>query len=102
MSGDLIPVTGKIKEGGVSSSFKCPMLTTTNYTVWAIKMKIALQIHDVWEVIEEEEVEGKKNVMAKGLLFQSIPDVLVLQVGELSSAKKVWEAIKEDMSEQKE
>ena len=32
--------------------------------------------------------------MAMALLFQSIPEVLILQVGELGTTKKVWEAIK--------
>ena len=32
--------------------------------------------------------------MAVVLLFQSIPEVLILQVGELNTAKKVWEAIR--------
>lgn len=32
--------------------------------------------------------------MAMALLFQSIPEALLLQVGELDTAKKVWEAIK--------
>ncbi|XP_013715021.2 uncharacterized protein LOC106418813 [Brassica napus] len=57
-------------------------------------MKIALKVHKVWEAIEEEVTEGEKNDMAMALLFQSIPEVLILQVGELSTAKKVWEAIK--------
>lgn len=70
------------------------MLTATNYSVWAIRMKIALKVHKVWEAIEEEVTEGEKNDMAMALLFQSIPEVLILQVGELSTAKKVWEAIK--------
>ncbi|XP_013607955.1 uncharacterized protein LOC106435070 [Brassica napus] len=57
-------------------------------------MNIALKVHKVWEAIEEEAIEGEENDMAMALLFQSIPKVLVLQVGELSTAKKVWEAIK--------
>ena len=32
--------------------------------------------------------------MATALIFQSIPEALVLQVGELETAKKVWNAIK--------
>lgn len=32
--------------------------------------------------------------MAMTFLFKSIPQVLILQVGELETAKKVWEAIK--------
>lgn len=54
-------------------------------------MKIALRDHKVWEVIEEDT---KKNDVATALLFQSIPETLVLQVGDLDTSKKVWEAIK--------
>ena len=32
--------------------------------------------------------------MATALLFQSIPESLILQVGEFDTAKKVWDAIK--------
>lgn len=32
--------------------------------------------------------------MAKALLFQSIPEAMILQLGGLDTAKKVWEAIK--------
>ena len=68
MSTEIIPSTVKPKEGG-SSSIKCPMLNATNYTVWAIRMKIALKRHKVWEAIEEEINEGDKNDMAIALLF---------------------------------
>lgn len=93
MSGEIVTTTLKAKGGG-SSSIQCPMLTTTNYTVWAVRMKNALKIHDVWEVVEKETEEGEKNDLAIGLLFQSIPEVMILQVSELTSAKKVWDAIK--------
>ncbi|XP_018465591.2 uncharacterized protein LOC108837003 [Raphanus sativus] len=88
--GDIIEVTKK--EGG-SSSIRCPMLTATNYTVWAIRMKIVLGVHEVWEVIEEESTDKKKNNMATTLIYQSIPEAMILQIGHLGSAKKVWEAI---------
>lgn len=90
---DIVAATDRPK-GGTSSSIKCPMLTSTNYTVWAMRMKITLKVHKVWETIEDEKAEGEKNDMAVALLFQSIPQSLILQVGELSTAKKVWEAIK--------
>lgn len=32
--------------------------------------------------------------MATALLFQSIPETMILQVRELDKAKQVWEAIK--------
>ncbi|KAG7582462.1 GAG-pre-integrase domain [Arabidopsis suecica] len=78
----------------VSSSIKCPMLTTTNYTVWSIRMQIVLSVHKVWEAIEPGSDDEDKNIMARGLLFQSISESLTLQVGKLNTAKKVWDAIK--------
>ncbi|KAL1189088.1 Retrovirus-related Pol polyprotein from transposon TNT 1-94 [Cardamine amara subsp. amara] len=94
--GDLVVSTGKPKEGG-PSSIQCPMLNTTNYTVWAMRMKITLKVHKVWDIIETDSVEpdaNEKNNMAIAWLFQSIPETLILQVGELDTSNKVWTAIK--------
>lgn len=91
--GDLSTIVAKPKEDG-SSTIRCPMLTATNYTVWSMRMKILLQIHKVWEVVENESDDTDKNVMAIGLLLQSIPESLVLQIGNLGTGKKVWESIK--------
>lgn len=91
--GDLTIMTSpKTKEGDYS--IKCPMLTSTNYTVWAIRMKNVLKVHKVWNIVETASEEEDKNDIAIGLLFQAIPETLVLQVGELKTANKVWEAIK--------
>lgn len=84
---------GKIRDGG-TSSISCPMLTTTNYTVWEIRMKILLKVHEAWEVIETGAEGVKKNNIAIALIFHSIPETLILQYGELGNAQKVWEAIK--------
>lgn len=45
-------------------------------------------------MIEAETDDDEKNNKAIALLFQSIPETLILQVGELDTAKKVWDAIK--------
>ena len=39
-------------------------------------------------------IDNEKNDMALALFFQSIPENFILQVGELETAKHVWEAIK--------
>lgn len=91
---DIIATMGCLKEGGSSSTIQCPMLNATNYTVCSIRMKISLRVHKVWEVIEEDTTDREKNDMATTLLFQSIPEALILQVGELDTTKKVWETIK--------
>ncbi|KAG7554412.1 Integrase catalytic core [Arabidopsis suecica] len=80
--------------GGGLSAIQCPMLNSTNYTVWAMRMRSTLRVHKVWETIEAESTDTEKNDLATALLFQSIPEALVLEVGELKTAKKVWDAIK--------
>ena len=76
------------------ASVKFPMLTTSNYTVWAMRMKIALKVSEVWESIDPGTEDMKKNNMAIAFLFQSIPEALILQVGDIDTAKGVWDAIK--------
>ncbi|KAG7551914.1 Zinc finger CCHC-type superfamily [Arabidopsis thaliana x Arabidopsis arenosa] len=89
---ELVPVTNK--EGGSSSAIKCPMLNSTNYTFWTIRMTMALKVHKVWEAVEPGSTDVDKNNMASALLLQSIPEALTLQVGKLDTAKKIWDAIK--------
>jgi len=89
--GDIVPV--KPPENG-SSSITCPMLNASNYTVWTIRMEITLGINKVWETIDPGTTDFDKNLMARGLLFQSIPEALTLQVGNLKTAKEVWDSIK--------
>nr|AAC64215.1 hypothetical protein [Arabidopsis thaliana]AAM15084.1 hypothetical protein [Arabidopsis thaliana] len=46
-------------------------------------MKIALKVHKAWEIIETVETDSEKNEIAMHLLFQSIPEALVVKIGEL-------------------
>ncbi|CAA7026207.1 unnamed protein product [Microthlaspi erraticum] len=94
--GEFSVAVEKPKEGGGTSSIMYPLLNSTNYTVWALRMKIALKVHKVWVVIETDTVplNIEKNNMAMALLFQSTPEALTLQDGELDTTRKVWEAIK--------
>ena len=93
MSDLTVATTKPTKEGG-SSSIKCPILSATSYTVWAMRMRILLRVHKVWDIVETEAEGDERHDMAMALLFQSIPETLILQVGELDTAKKVWDAIR--------
>lgn len=75
-------------------SIKCPILNATNYTVWSMRMKVLLKIYKVWETIEPGAEDQDKNNIAIGLLFQSIPESLILQIGEQETSKGIWDAIK--------
>lgn len=57
-------------------------------------MKIALKVNKVWETIEPGTKDEEKDNMAIALLFQSIPEALILLVGDLDTSKAVWDAIK--------
>lgn len=76
------------------SSVKCPMLTALNYTIWSMTMKMILRVHEVWEAIDPGTTDAKKNDIATVVLFQAIPENLILQVGNLDSPKAIWDAIK--------
>ena len=83
--------------GGTTMTFQCPMLNSTNYTIWAVKIKAIFNVHGVWDTIEpkdETEVDEKNNNKAIAMLYQAIPENMVLQVANLTSAKEIWDALK--------
>ncbi|KAJ0587052.1 putative RNA-directed DNA polymerase [Helianthus annuus] len=78
-----------------STALQCPMLNKVNYTIWALRIRAIFNVHGVWEAIEPgTETDVKKNNMAIALLFQSIPEEQILQVGNLKTAKEMWDALK--------
>lgn len=44
---------GKLKGGSVV--FMYPMLVKTNYTTWALKMRVFMQAQGVWLVVEQTD-----------------------------------------------
>ncbi|KAK1417930.1 hypothetical protein QVD17_27066 [Tagetes erecta] len=70
------------------------MLTLTNYTTWSIRMRVILNVHDVWDTVEPGSADSKKNNTAMAVLFQAIPESLLLQIGNLKTMKEMWDAIK--------
>lgn len=84
--GDTATSSGTAKDTN-PSSFQCPMLSSINYTTWAIRMRVIFNVHGVWDVIEPGNNDAKKNNVATALIFQSIPEDQILQIGNLSTAK---------------
>ncbi|XP_076899304.1 uncharacterized protein LOC143553140 [Bidens hawaiensis] len=78
-----------------STSLICLMLNSTNYTIWAMKLRAIFNVHGVWEMIDPGTSTGaKNNNMVIALLFQSIPEAMTLQVGNLLTTKEMWDTIK--------
>lgn len=57
-------------------------------------MEVLLRIHGVWDVIDPKLDDVKINNIVKRLLFQSIPEDLILQIGNLKTKREMFEAIK--------
>ncbi|XP_076935839.1 uncharacterized protein LOC143602689 [Bidens hawaiensis] len=75
-------------------SLQCPMLTKTNYTMWALRIKAMFRYHGIWDVIEPRSTDEKKNGAAIALFFQSIPEDQIMQVAQYETTKEIWNAIK--------
>ncbi|XP_021979424.1 uncharacterized protein LOC110875535 [Helianthus annuus] len=86
-----------VKEAG-SMSFQVPVLTPTNYPVWAVKVKAIMDANGVWETVEPRalgaEPDEKKAKQALAFLFQAIPEEMVLQMASYTYPKQVWDGLK--------
>ncbi|GKF60844.1 hypothetical protein Tco_0177630, partial [Tanacetum coccineum] len=82
----MIGETSKKDEGGMSMTFQCPILNSTNYTIWAVKIKELFNVYEIWDALEPKgEVGTKTNTMAIAYLFQALPEQLTLQISQLVS-----------------
>jgi hypothetical protein len=82
-----------------STPVQCPMLSQTNHNSWPVRMRWVFRVHGILQAIEStgtgaSAVDEKKNDLAVALLFQSIPEELVLQVSHLETTKEIWTALK--------
>ncbi|XP_074362999.1 uncharacterized protein LOC141703366 [Apium graveolens] len=88
--------SSKIKEGGVGLSY--PMLAKSNYASWSMKMKVNMQAHGVWDDIEPKNpkspVEERTDKVALAVIYQGVPEDILLSLAEKNTAKEAWDAIK--------
>ncbi|PWA68225.1 zinc finger, CCHC-type [Artemisia annua] len=86
-----------VKEVG-SMSYQVPVLTATNYPVWAVKVKSIMDAYGLWGTVDPqvlgEEFDAKKSKQALAFLFQAIPEDMVLQMASYNDPKQVWDGLK--------
>lgn len=86
----------KTKDGVTSLNY--PMLTRENYTSWSMKTKVFMQASGVWIAIEPKDekatVEDKVDKLALAVIYQSIPEDVLLSIADKVSAKEAWDAVK--------
>lgn len=78
-----------------SITLKYPMLTRSNYAVWAIKMEVFMEAQGVWEAVTAEgTIENTKDKMALAAIYQGIGEDTLLQIGAKKTAKEAWTMLK--------
>nr|GEZ73945.1 zinc finger, CCHC-type [Tanacetum cinerariifolium] len=83
-----------VREQG-NISLQCPKLTETNYTTWALLMETILKAHGQWKTIDTEDtVDEKKAHTSKAMIFQTLPEDVLMQAAQCSTTKEVWDSIK--------
>ncbi|KAK9070857.1 hypothetical protein SSX86_009425 [Deinandra increscens subsp. villosa] len=85
-----------VREQG-NVTLQIPKLTETNYTSWSIMVETVLRAYGLWEAIDPvtgAAVDEKKNYTTKAMVFQSLPEDILLQVAKHKDAKDVWESIR--------
>ncbi|GKA37243.1 zinc finger, CCHC-type containing protein [Tanacetum coccineum] len=77
--------------------FQCLMLKPSNYSTWAIRMQVILEVNGLWEMIEPNlttEINTKKDKTAIAYIYQSLPEEQLLLISKYKTAKEVWDALK--------
>lgn len=88
--------TNKAKESSFGLSY--PMLTKTNYMAWSLKMRVFMQAHGVWEAVDPKDpkvaAEDKMDKRALAIIYQGVPEDVLLSIVENKTSKEAWNAVK--------
>nr|GEV78959.1 zinc finger, CCHC-type [Tanacetum cinerariifolium] len=72
-------------------SLQCPKLNETNYTTWALMLETILKAYGIWETIiakDEVATNEKKENTSKAIIFQTLPQDILMQVAQYSTTKE--------------
>nr|GEX89150.1 zinc finger, CCHC-type [Tanacetum cinerariifolium] len=78
-------------------SLQYPKLTETNYTTWALMMETILKAYGISKTIVAKDgvaTNEKKENTSKAIIFQTLPQDILMKVAQYSTAKEVWDSIK--------
>ncbi|XP_078429376.1 uncharacterized protein LOC144701442 [Wolffia australiana] len=77
----------------VSAGTGFPVLTKTNYSDWALLMKIKLKAWLLWSAIEEGDAEPHEEMQVLDVLCSAVPSEMWSVIVDKDTAKEAWEAI---------
>lgn len=90
-SGEGVVIQRVIREVGGGTSY--PALTKTNYSDWALLMKVKLRARALWNVIENGGADAQEEAMALDVLCGAVPPEMVPTLAKKETAKEAWDAI---------
>jgi hypothetical protein len=70
-----------------------PALTKTNYSDWALLMKVKLKARALWSVIEDGDADQQEEMMTLDALCGAAPPKMLLTIAKKEMAKEAWDAI---------
>ena len=77
----------------VSPGTVFPMLTKTNYSDWALLMKVKLIARLLWTTIEKGGLKPHEDMQALDALYSAVPPEMWPVIADKETAKEAWEAI---------
>ena len=83
--------------GSFSLSVPVPLLTTSNYISWAIKVEALLDAQGLWSVVapaEGKAGDAGKSKTTRAAMLGALPEDLLMQVATKPTAKEVWDSLK--------
>jgi hypothetical protein len=82
-----------VREIGVGPA-NWPLLIKTNYTEWALIMKIKLQARNLWEAIEPGDVTLQDDRMTLDAITSAMPQEMLASLAVKATATEAWEAVR--------
>jgi hypothetical protein len=82
-----------VREIGVGPA-NWPLLTKTNYTEWALIMKIKLQVRNLWEAIEPGDVTLQEDRMALDTITSAVLQEMLASLVVKAIVAEAWEAVR--------
>jgi len=77
-----------------SGNLVWPMLSRTNYQEWSAHVQCNLKAMYLWDAIESDKVERRRDRLALGAMIRGVPGEMHSMLLNKKSAKEAWEAIK--------
>jgi hypothetical protein len=77
----------------VSGGISYPVLTKTNYSDWALLMKVKLKSRALWTIVEKGGTDVHEYMMALNMLCSAVPREVVSSIAKMETGKEAWEAI---------